>query len=124
MFFSENPHLEAFICNGQYQQALKLINSIEKERSLSIDENLIKKYVLSFIYLDKGEFKNGKTVAEEIIKESKLKNLIIFHIGRNNISKFRNESIKNLTNLNFLFLNENPLDAKSWDQYKKRFRFP
>jgi internalin A len=53
-----------------------------------------------------------------------LSKLIILHIGRNKISKFRIEDIKPLNNLNFLFLNENPLDQQSWEHYKKRFRFP
>ncbi|MHA1985918.1 MAG: leucine-rich repeat protein [Promethearchaeota archaeon] len=53
-----------------------------------------------------------------------LSKLIILHIGRNKILKFRSEYIKNLANLNFLYLNENPLDQQSWEQYKKRFKFP
>ncbi|MFX1524397.1 MAG: leucine-rich repeat protein [Promethearchaeota archaeon] len=53
-----------------------------------------------------------------------LKNLIILHIGRNKITQFRSDDIKNQTNLNFLFLNENPLDQQSWEHYSKRFRFP
>jgi Leucine-rich repeat (LRR) protein len=53
-----------------------------------------------------------------------LKKLIILHVGRNKISKFRIEYIKNQTTLNFLYLNENPLDQLSWDHYKTRFKFP
>ena len=53
-----------------------------------------------------------------------LRKLIILHIGRNNILKFRSEFVKNLTNLNFLYLNENPLDQESWEHYQKRFKFP
>ena len=53
-----------------------------------------------------------------------LQNLIMLHLGRNSISSFRNESIESLKNLNFLFLNENPLDQMSWNQFKKRFKFP
>ncbi len=50
--------------------------------------------------------------------------LIMLHIGRNKISEFRDRQIKNQNNLNFLFLNENPLDQQSWEHYKKRFKFP
>jgi len=50
--------------------------------------------------------------------------LIILHIGRNKISIFRSEHIKNQINLNFLYLNENPLDQQSWEYYMKRFKFP
>ena len=34
------------------------------------------------------------------------------------------EDIEGLKNLNFLFLNENPLDSKSWCYFKKRFKYP
>jgi Leucine-rich repeat (LRR) protein len=53
-----------------------------------------------------------------------LKNIIMLHIGRNRITEFRQESIKDLKNLNFLFLNENPLDQKSIGEYQKRIKFP
>ena len=53
-----------------------------------------------------------------------LNSLIILHLGRNQITQFKNEDIECLKGLNFLFLNENPLDTKSWEQFKKRFKFP
>ncbi len=48
----------------------------------------------------------------------------MLHLGRNNISVFRRESIEDLKNLNFIFLNENPLDQKSLEEYHKRLKFP
>ncbi len=77
MFFSENKELEAFISYGKYQQALKLLNSIEKERTLMDDEDLIKLYIQSIIHLDKGMFQKGKTLASELIKKAKEKNNIL-----------------------------------------------
>ena len=53
-----------------------------------------------------------------------LNNLIILHIGTNKIVEFRKESVLHLKNLNFLFLNENPLNQKSFIEYQKRIRFP
>ena len=53
-----------------------------------------------------------------------LDNLIMLHIGRNEIVEFRKESVLHLKNLNFLFLNENPLNQKSFLEYQKRIRFP
>ncbi|MFX1571206.1 MAG: leucine-rich repeat protein [Promethearchaeota archaeon] len=103
---------------------IEFLDNLINLKKLDLSNNEIKKIEgldhlaeLQELYLDGNNIK-------ELEGFDGLKNLIIFHIGRNNLSKFRNESIKNLTNLNFLFLNENPLDMESWDQYKKRFRFP
>ena len=103
---------------------IEFLDNLINLKKLELSNNRIRKLEglenlgeLQELYLDSNNI-------EELEGFDGLKNLIIFHIGRNNLSKFRNESIKKLTNLNFLFLNENPLDMKSWDQYKKRFRFP
>jgi Leucine-rich repeat (LRR) protein len=72
---------------------------------------------LQELYLDNNHI-------EKLVGLDYLSKLIILHIGRNKISKFRSELIKNLTNLNFLYLNENPLDQQSWEHYHKRFKFP
>jgi len=72
---------------------------------------------LQELYLDNNNI-------EKLVGLDYLSKLIILHIGRNKISKFRSELIKNLTNLNFLYLNENPLDQQSWEHYHKRFKFP
>jgi hypothetical protein len=53
-----------------------------------------------------------------------LTSLIILHIGRNRIEEFRREFISPLKNLNFIFLNENPLNQKSSLEYQKRIKFP
>ncbi|MFW9989858.1 MAG: leucine-rich repeat domain-containing protein [Candidatus Odinarchaeota archaeon] len=86
-------------------------NNINKVKGLSSLDNLQE------LYLDNNSI-------EELEGFEGLGNLIILYIGRNYISKFNNESIKCLKNLNFLFLNENPLDKESWDYFKKRFKFP
>ncbi|MFX1501619.1 MAG: leucine-rich repeat domain-containing protein [Promethearchaeota archaeon] len=72
---------------------------------------------LQELYLDNNSI-------EELEGFEGMDNLIILHIGRNEITKFNNESIKSLKGLNFLFLNENPLDKKSWEHFKERFKFP
>ncbi len=86
-------------------------NKIKKIKGLSTLNNLQE------LYLDNNSI-------EELEGFEGLDNLIILYIGRNHISKFNNESIKCLKNLNFLFLNENPLDKESWEYFKKRFKFP
>ncbi|MFX0020929.1 MAG: leucine-rich repeat protein [Candidatus Hermodarchaeota archaeon] len=108
-------------------------NTIEKIESL---ENLLnlKKLELSYnqigkieglqnlsnlqeLYLDNNELKKVENL-------EKLQSLIMLHLGRNHISEFRRESVEDLKNLNFIFLNENPLDQKSLEEYHKRLKFP
>jgi len=108
-------------------------NTIEKIESL---ENLIKlkKLELSYnqirkieglqnlrelqeLYLDNNELKRVENL-------DKLQSLIMLHLGRNRISEFQRESVEDLKNLNFIFLNENPLDQKSLEEYHKRLKFP
>jgi len=72
---------------------------------------------LQELYLDNNNI-------EKLVGLDYLSKLIILHIGRNKILKFRSDYIKNLTSLNFLYLNENPLDQQSWEHYQKRFKFP
>jgi len=108
-------------------------NVINKLEGLDALENL-KKLELSYNKISKLEAMENLTELQELYLDNNniesleglepLKKLIIVHIGRNRITQFREEHINNLPNLNFLFLNENPLDKQSWDHYKKRFRFP
>lgn len=92
----------------------KLELSNNKIRTLEGLQNLIE---LQELYLD-----NNNIIKVEHLDN--LQSLIILHLGRNNISEFRKESIENLHNLNFIFLNENPLDPKALQDYHKRLRFP
>ncbi|MHA1883985.1 MAG: leucine-rich repeat domain-containing protein [Promethearchaeota archaeon] len=92
----------------------KLELSNNKISKLEAMENLTE---LQELYLDNNNI-------ESLEGLDPLKKLIILHIGRNQITMFRSEHLINLSNLNFLFLNENPLDKQSWICYKKRFRFP
>jgi Leucine-rich repeat (LRR) protein len=72
---------------------------------------------LQELYLDNNNL-------EKVENLEKLQSLIMLHLGRNNILEFRRESIEDLKNLNFIFLNENPLDQKSLEEYHKRLKFP
>jgi len=53
-----------------------------------------------------------------------LKSLIILFLERNDITNFDLKDIEHLKNLNFIFLNDNPLDSESKENYEKRTRFP
>ena len=70
---TDTNQIENLVSYGKYNEALNILNSIEKQRSLQDDEYLIKKYILIFICLDKGEFLRGKVLADEMITESKKK---------------------------------------------------
>ncbi|MFX0038644.1 MAG: leucine-rich repeat domain-containing protein [Promethearchaeota archaeon] len=72
---------------------------------------------LQELYLDNNEL-------EKVENLESLRSLIMLHLGRNKISEFTRESIENLHNLNFIFLNENPLDQKSLEEYHRRLKFP
>lgn len=92
----------------------KLELSNNKIRKLEGLQDLLE---LQELYLDNNKI----TKLEQL---DSLQNLIMLHLGRNNISEFRKESIENLHNLNFIFLNENPLDPKALKDYHKRLKFP
>ncbi|MBY8982536.1 MAG: tetratricopeptide repeat protein [Candidatus Lokiarchaeota archaeon] len=79
---SNNQYIEIdhFIAHGKYVEALDIISSIKKERELSDKEILLKKFIMIYIYLDKGEFQKGKDAAEALIQESQNKNNLLFEI--------------------------------------------
>jgi len=86
-------------------------NKIKKIEGL---DHLIK---LQELFLDK----NRITKLEGI---ENLESLIILFLENNYISEFRMGDIEHLKNLNFIFLNENPLSPESKKQYAKKTRFP
>lgn len=86
-------------------------NKIKKIKGL---DHLIK---LQELFLDK----NRITKLEGI---ENLESLIILFLENNYISEFRIGDIEHLKNLNFIFLNENPLSSESKKQYAKKTRFP
>jgi Leucine-rich repeat (LRR) protein len=108
-------------------------NSIEKIESLENILNL-KKIELSYNQIRKIEGLQNLIKLQELYLDNnalkkvenleKLQSLIMLHLGRNDISEFRRESVEDLKNLNFIFLNENPLDQKSLEEYHKRLKFP
>ncbi|MBY9006672.1 MAG: tetratricopeptide repeat protein [Candidatus Lokiarchaeota archaeon] len=62
--------IENFIKYGKYNEALESFISIEKERKISREEILLKKYILIFVYLDQGEFYKGCEAADELLELS------------------------------------------------------
>ncbi len=67
--------------------------------------------------------KNLEQIGDKAARDM-LKRLIILFLENNNIKDFKLSHIDSLTNLNFIFLNQNPLTPESWDLYQKRTRYP
>ncbi|MFX1374946.1 MAG: leucine-rich repeat protein [Promethearchaeota archaeon] len=80
-------------------------------------EGLDKLMELQELYLDNNLIKKIEGLEG-------LNNLIMLHIGRNEIEEFKKETVEHLKSLNFLFLNENPLNETSFMEYQKRIKFP
>lgn len=93
---------------------IKLELSNNKILSLSGLDNLSN---LQELFTDKNRINGLEGI-------SNLKSLIILFLENNDIKEFNMSYVANLKNLNFIFLNENPLTPESWEIYQKRTRFP
>ncbi|MBN1217044.1 MAG: tetratricopeptide repeat protein [Candidatus Lokiarchaeota archaeon] len=78
---SNNNIIDKYISHGEYQEALKLLNSYKKERSLDEEETLYFQYLEIFICLDKGEFHKGLELAKSMIKECRAKHQYLWEIN-------------------------------------------
>ena len=72
---------------------------------------------LQELFIDKNHIKQMEGI-------NNLESLIILFLEKNHIKEFNMSYVDNLKNLNFIFLNENPLTPESWEIYQKRTRFP
>jgi len=112
--YLSNNNIEKISSLENLQNLKKIELSNNKIRKLEGLQNLVE---LQELYLDNNSI-------EKLEGLEGLNNLIILHIGRNAIKEFSNESVEHLKNLNFIFLNENPLNQKSFSEYQKRVKFP
>ncbi len=95
-------------------ELIKLELSNNKILSLSGLDNLTN---LQELFIDKNRIKGLEGIKN-------LKGLIILFLENNDIKEFNMSYVTNLKNLNFIFLNINPLTPESWEVYQKRTRFP
>ncbi len=116
--------LKGLYLSSNFIEIIESLENVVNLRKLELSSNRIKKIEglneltnLQELYLDNNNI-------QKIEGLENLASLIMLHLGRNKISNYRNENVEDLKNLNFLFLNENPLDQKSWEQFKKRFKYP
>ena len=107
-------------------------NLIERVQNLDNQQNLIKlelsnnkiHTIEGFEYLKKlQELFLDRNYIKTLDGIQYLESLIILFIERNKISEFDTKNVDNLKNLNFLFLDENPLTPQSWLCYKRWSRF-
>ncbi|MFX1478346.1 MAG: leucine-rich repeat domain-containing protein [Promethearchaeota archaeon] len=112
--YLSNNNIERISSLENLQNLKKIELSNNKIRKLEGLQNLVE---LQELYLDNNSI-------EKLEGLEGLNNLIILHVGRNAIKEFSNESVEHLKNLNFIFLNENPLNQKSFSEYQKRVKFP
>ena len=96
------------------ENLIKLELSNNKIDSLNGLETLLN---LQELFVDNNRIKNLEGIRN-------LKRLIILFLENNNIKDFKLSHIDSLTNLNFIFLNQNPLTPESWDLYQNRTRYP
>jgi len=104
-----------------------MINNLDNLRNLlklELSNNAIKKIEgldnlskLQELFLDKNKI----SIIEGL---NDLSSLIILFLEKNNISEFKINQIEHLKNLNFIFLNDNPLTPDSREAYLKKTRFP
>ncbi|MEJ2250970.1 MAG: leucine-rich repeat domain-containing protein [Candidatus Lokiarchaeota archaeon] len=105
-------------------EKIENLNQLSELRKLELSSNNIKELEglehltkLQELFLDNNEIKILKGL-------DNLKNLIILFLKSNKIEKFNRKLIEPLTNLNFIFLNDNPLTPESKLCYNKRTRYP
>ena len=105
---------------GQIENLTKLINL----KKLEISDNRIMKINGLESQVNLQELFLDRNLVKKIEGLENLRSLIILFLERNQIESFKPDDIRHLENLNFIFLNENPLNAESRKFYDKKTRFP
>ena len=111
------------LSNNRIEQ-IENLNNLVNLKKLEISDNKIKK--ISGLESQKNlqELFLDRNLVKKIEGLENLKSLIILFLERNEIESFKPDDIRHLGNLNFIFLNENPLNTESRKFYEKKTRFP
>ncbi len=117
-------NLKVLYLSNNLIERIESLDNLQNLKKLELSNNKIKRIEGFQNLLGLQELYLDNNYIEKVENLESLQSLIMLHLGRNNISKFRREGIKNLKNLNFIFLNENPLDQKGLEEYQKKLRFP
>jgi len=100
------------------------LHTLQNLTKLELSNNKIKKMEGLHHLIKLQELFLDKNYISKLEGLENLESLIILFLESNNISEFRIADIEHLKNLNFIFLNENPLTPESKKQYAKKTRFP
>jgi len=103
---------------------LENLENVYNLTHLEISKNMISKIESLGCLINLQELFLDKNQITKIEGLKNLKSLIILFLERNRITNFDLKDIEHLKNLNFIFLNDNPLDSESKENYEKRTRFP
>jgi len=116
--------LKVLSLSNNYVEIIEDLDNLTKLNKLEISNNKIETFDglenlknLQELFIDKNRIKGLDGI-------NNLDSLIILFLENNDIKDFKLSYIDNLKNLNFIFLNENPLTPESWEIYQKRTRFP
>jgi len=112
-----------YLSNNNIQK-IENLDNLSELRKIELSNNEIKEiegldtlHKLQELFLDNNKIK-------EIGGIDSLTQLIILFLKSNEITHFNNEKIEKLQNLNFIFLNDNPLTTESKICYNRRSRYP
>ena len=110
--------------SNNYIEEIQNLDSLKNLIKLEISNNKIKKIEgldsllnLQELFLDRNNIEKFEGLEE-------LVSLIILFLDNNYIQEFKINMVQSLTNLNFIFLNDNPLSPDSKKAYNKKCRFP
>jgi len=116
--------LKVLSLSNNYIKRIENLDNLTELNKLEISNNKIETFNglenlknLQELFIDKNRIKQMEGI-------NNLESLIILFLENNDIKDFKLSYIDNLKNLNFIFLNENPLTPESWEIYQKRTRFP
>jgi Leucine-rich repeat (LRR) protein len=117
-------HLKVLNLSNNSIERLENLDKLSNLIKLEISNNKIKKIegLNSLIHLQELFLDRNYIEKFEGLKD--LESLIILFLDNNYIREFAIDQIQNLGNLNFIFLNENPLSPESLKAYQKKCRFP
>lgn len=117
-------NLKVLNLSNNYVERIQNLEPLKNLLKLEISNNKIKKIEgldslvnLQELFLDRNEIEKFEGLKE-------LESLIILFLDNNNIQEFNIDLVQNLKNLNFIFLNDNPLSPESRKAYNKKCRFP
>ena len=117
-------NLKVLCLSNNYIERIENLDNLTELNKLEISNNKIETFDglenlknLQELFIDKNRIKQMEGI-------NNLESLIILFLENNDIKDFNLSYIDKLKNLNFIFLNQNPLTPESWEVYHKRTRFP